>query len=235
VNEPLDAVPTPAADPHALWLSQLAHDLRNQLAPMRTATQMLQLGRLEADRQREMLDMLERQIQRIVQMLDDLSEYGRLRAGQPGSTRERIDLGVLVDSALGECGRRIAAAGQQLADVPSEQRLPVVVERQRVVQCLIRLLDNASRFTPKGGRVEVEVDRDGAMARVRVRDSGQGIEPERLQSIFDIPVKGRSSSGLGISLMLARACATAHDGTLEARSAGPGLGSEFELRLPLAE
>lgn len=220
------------ADPQALWLSQMAHDLRNQLAPMRTATQMMQVGKLDPARQREMLDLLERQIQRIVRMLDDLAEYGRQRAGMQ-RPRERHDLAILIDTALGECGRRIAAAGQRFEQRMPEQRMPLQAERQALVQLFVRLLDNASRFTPEDGLIELDVSLEGGEAEVRVRDSGAGIEPERLESIFELPLKGRSGGGLGISLLLARDCAQRHGGTLVAHSDGPGRGSEFMLRLPL--
>ena len=221
------------ADPQGLWLSQMAHDLRNQLAPMRTATQMMQLGKLDPGRQREMLDLLERQIQRLVSMLDDLAEFGKQRAGLLPE-RERHDLAILIDTALGECGRRIVAAGQRFEQRMPEQRMPLLAERQPLVQLFIRLLDNASRFTPEGGLIELDVALENGQAEVRVRDSGAGIEAERLASIFELPLKGRSGGGLGISLMLARACAQRHGGTLEARSEGPGHGSEFVLRIPLA-
>jgi signal transduction histidine kinase len=219
-------------------LGQLAHDLRNQLAPMRTATQMLQLGRLEPERQREMLDMLERQILRLVRMLDDVSEYGRLRSGANGTMRERHDLGMLVDSALGDRGRHIAAAGQRLEQRMPDRRIPVLVERQGMVQLFVRLLDNANRFTPEGGLIEVDVAVAEGTAEVRIRDSGAGIEADRLESIFELPVKGRSAgtlAGLGISLALARGCAVAHGGSLVAHSEGPGRGSEFVLRLPVLD
>jgi signal transduction histidine kinase len=229
--------PAGSAQAEGAWLRQLAHDLRNQLAPMRTATQMLQLGKLEPERQREMLDMLERQILRLVRMLDDLDEYGKVRAGAPGAARERIDLAMLVDTALGECGRHLAAAGQQLDQRMPEQRVPVEVERQRMVRLITRLLDNAHRFTPQGGTITLEVRPLDGHAEVHVRDNGAGIDADRMSTIFDLPLRGRTVSklgGLGISLALARACAEAHGGSLEAHSDGPDKGSEFVLRIPLA-
>lgn len=221
------------ADPQALWLSQMAHDLRNQLAPMRTATQMLQLGKLDPVRQREMFDLLERQIQRLVSMLDDLAELGRQRAGMRRPP-ERHDLAILIDTALGECGRRIAAAGQRFEQRMPDRRMPLVAERQAMVQLFVRLLDNAHRFTPEGGLIELEVSLQDGQAEIRVRDSGAGIDPDQLESIFELPVRGRSGGGLGISLLLARACAQRHGGSLVAHSEGAGRGSEFVLRLPLA-
>ena len=222
---------TDAIDP---WLSKLSHDLRNQLAPMRTATQMLQLGGVDAVRQREMLDLIERQILRMARMLEDVSELGRARDAHAEPIRERLDLAMLVDTALGECGRHIAAASQQLDyDVP-ERRLPLLGDRQRLSRSILRLLDNAQRFTPAGGRIAIRIETEAGWASLSISDSGAGIEPERLEEIFELPSTRRESTGLGLSLHLARACAHAHGGTLAASSGGTGRGSRFVLRLPLA-
>ena len=216
----------------ASWLSKLAHDLRNQLSPMRTATQLLQTGRLEPERQAEMLDMIERQVQRMVRMLDDLAEYGRLAVHVP--KLEKLTLDYVIDSALGEFGRTLRASGHTFELHLPEARIPIVGERARLMQMFLRLLDNAVRFTPPGGSIVVIAEARDGFAETIVRDTGAGLEPHRLQSIFTLPEGPRSSEGLGISLLLARECAQAHGGTLEVRSAGPGLGSEFIVRLPLA-
>ena len=137
----------------ASWLSQLSHDLRNQLSPVRTATQLLQIGRLEPERQAEMLEMIERQVQRMVGMLDDVAEYGRLGARPP--TPEHLHLDYLIDSALGECGQRLRAAGHRFELQLPDARLPITGDRGRLVHMFLRLLDNAIRFTPDGGRIVV--------------------------------------------------------------------------------
>jgi signal transduction histidine kinase len=216
------------------WLGKLGHDLRNQLAPIRTATQMLQLGGLDPVRQREMLDLQERQVLRMVRMLDDVAELGRLAGPVPVEAGEGLDLGILVDTALGEVGRHLVAASLTLEQDVPERRLPLRGDRKRLVQALIRLLDNARRFTPEGGRVGVRIVVDGAVAAVHVSDTGVGIESRRHAEIFALPRERRDAEGLGISLLLARACAVDHGGTLEVTSAGTDQGSEFVLRLPLA-
>jgi signal transduction histidine kinase len=216
------------------WLGKLGHDLRNQLAPIRTATQMLQLGGLDPVRQREMLDLQERQVLRMVRMLDDVAELGRLAGPVPVEAGEALDLGILVDTALGEVGRHLVAASLTLEQDVPERRLPLRGDRKRLVQALIRLLDNARRFTPAGGRVGVRIVVDGSVAAVHVSDTGAGIEPGRHAEIFALPRERRDAEGLGISLLLARACAVDHGGALEVTSAGTGQGSEFVLRLPLA-
>lgn len=228
-------VPIPAAfEPVEPWLGKLSHDLRNQLAPMRTATQMLQLGGLDPARQREMLDLLERQVLRTARMLDDVSELGRSRDPGHAPGRERLDLSILLDTAVGEIGRHIVAASQQLEHQVPDARIPVLGERERLLRTILRLLDNAHRFTPAGGSIALHIEVGPEVASLHVRDSGAGIAPERLESIFELPRERRESAGLGISLHLARACAHAHGGTLTVTSAGPGGGSEFVLQLPLA-
>ena len=215
----------------AAWLAKLSHDLRNQLSPMRTATQLLQSGRLDPARHAEMLDLIERQVQRMARMLDDVSEYGRL--ADDGARREIVDLGFVLDSAVGDCGPKLRAAGHVLDHQLPETRLPIFGERRRLVQMFVRVLDNAIRFTPPGGRIALQVGVSDGMAEVVVRDAGSGIDTARLDEIFRLPEAPRSAEGLGISLLLARASAHAHGGTLEARSAGPGQGAEFVARLPL--
>lgn len=225
----------PAATPASVeaWLGKLSHDLRNQLAPMRTATQMLQLGAIDPTRQREMLDLIERQVLRMARMLEDVSELGRASAGSGEPVRERLDLAILVDTALGECGRHIAAASQQLDYEVPERRLPVLGDRLRLSRSILRLLDNAHRFTPTGGRIAIRIVVDEDWSSLHVSDDGVGIEAARLDEIFELPSSRRESVGLGLSLHLARACAQAHGGTLTASSAGTDRGSEFVMRLPL--
>ena len=116
-----------------------------------------------------------------------------------------------------------------------DRRLPLVGERARLVQMFARLIDNAVRFTPPGGRIALRVAAHGGQAEVTLRDTGPGIDPARFDDIFALPDGPRSSEGLGLSLLLARACAEAHGGTLEARARASGDGAEFVVRLPLAE
>jgi signal transduction histidine kinase len=213
------------------WLGKLSHDLRNQLSPMRTATQLLQSGRLDASRQAEMLDLIERQVQRMARMLDDVSEYGHL--ADSNVRREALDLGFLLDSAIGDCGPKLRAAGHGLEQDVPQAPMPLLCERRRMVQMFVRLIDNAVRFTPPGGRIALRARVHDGVAEVTLRDGGSGIEPARLDEIFRLPEASRSAEGLGISLLLARACAEDHGGSLQARSAGQGEGAEFVVQLPL--
>jgi signal transduction histidine kinase len=225
----------PGIDQVAIWLARLGHDLRNQLAPMRTASQFLLSRNVDPERQREMLEMLDRQVGRLTDMLDDLSELGQCIAPPAERKMQDLDLGILVDSAVGQCARHLAAAGLAFEQHMPDRRLPVRGERQCLIQAIVRLLDNARRFSAQGGSVNLAIEVEHEFGVVRVRDPGSGIDPERLETIFALPECSRRSERLGISLLLARACAHAHGGSLEARSEGAGRGSEFVLRLPLAK
>lgn len=217
------------------WLGRLSHDLRNELVPLRTATDLLALGRLEPDRQREMVAMIERQTRRLVRMLDDVSEYGRLLSGATAPASEPVDLALVVDNAVGAIDARLRGAGHtldlRLSDAPAQVR----GDARRLTQLLQRLLDNAIRFTPQGGRLTLTLSVSQDQASLDVADSGPGIAEERFESIFSPPLEQRESDGLGISLMLARAWARDHGGELVALPASADGGARFRLRLPLAQ
>jgi len=214
------------------WLAKLSHDLRNQLSPMRTATQLLQSGRLDGERQAEMLQMIERQVQRMVRMLDDLSEYGRLPVLQ--LKRERVPLDYAIDVALAEVGKRLTEAGHALVFEPPAERIVVEGDRGRLAALFVRLLDNAIRFTPAGGVISIDVAKEGMEAVARVRDGGPGLGDDRFDAMFALPDAPRASENLGISLLLVRAAAEAHGGSVHAHTL-PGRGAELAVRLPLAE
>ena len=209
-------------------MGKLSHDLRNQLAPMRTATQLLMSGRLDPERQSEMLQMVDRQVVRMARMLDDLAEYGRLQAGINTARRERLDAGILVDTALGECGARLRAAGLTLDSVLPEQRVPIDGERQRLVQAIVRLPTTRSASRPQCRSSCVGAD----SKRADTWPQRYGIEPSACSRSSNCP-RPRASEHLGLSLLLARRCAEDHGGGLEARSEGPGRGSRFVMSLPL--
>lgn len=238
-NGPPDASAAPPHEreaplPLMTWLGKLGHDLRNQLAPMRTASQLLLSGRLDPARQGEMLETIDRQIQRMVRMLDDLTEFGRLQSGAQPLRRNPIDLAVVIDSALRQCEVRLQASGLTLdRDVP-DRPLMVEGDQQCLIQTLVRLLDNALRMTPSPGRIALAVRVSGDQVEIAVRDSGRGIAPDKLDAIFTLPDGPRAADGLGISLLLARACAQQHGGDLTAHSEGDARGSTFALRLPLS-
>lgn len=234
-NSSADAAPEREPPPHLMiWLGKLGHDLRNQLAPMRTASQLLLSGRLDTSRQGEMLETIERQIQRMVRMLDDLSEFGRLQAGGQPLRRHPTDLAVVIDSALRQCAARLQGSGLTLERNVPDRPLMVEGDQQRLIQTLARLLDNALRMTASPGHIVLSVSVSGDQVDVAVRDSGRGIASDKLDAIFTLPDGPRAADGLGISLLLARACAQQHGGDLTVQSDGDAKGSTFVLRLPLS-
>jgi signal transduction histidine kinase len=217
------------------WLGKLSHDLRNQLAPMRTAAQLLLSKRLDPVRQDEMLETIDRQIQRMVRMIDDLSEFGRLQTGSTGLRREPVDLAVVIDAALAHCADRIRASGLVLVREIPDRPLMIEGDQTTLIQTLSRLIDNALKATSAPGSITIAVSVEDPWIDTRVIDTGRGLVPEQLDAIFSLPEGPRSAGSLGISLLLARAAAERHDGELRARSEGESRGSEFVLRLPLSK
>ncbi|MCK7593265.1 sensor histidine kinase [Pseudomarimonas salicorniae] len=216
------------------WLSRLSHDLRNELVPLRTATDLLGRGRLDPEGQREMVGMIDRQTRRLVRMLEDLSEYGHALAHHTSPRRERHELALIIDNALGQVEGAARAAGHDLAAELPDDPLEVDGDANRLTTLLRRLLDNALRFTPAGGRIRLRLRREGDQAVLTVADSGPGIpEPER-EAAFGPPLEQRDATGLGLSLTLARRCAEDHGGSLRAEQDPDLGGAALILTLPLA-
>jgi signal transduction histidine kinase len=223
------------------FLAMLAHELRNPLGAIANASYLLeQLGAGERDeRMAKPVAIIRRQIQHLVRMVDDLLDVSRITRGKVELRREPLDLGEVLQHAV-EAARPLAATKSQslrmdLAGPP----LPVEGDATRLEQVFSNLLRNALKFTEEGGRVEVSAHRDGE-AVVRVRDDGIGISADLLPRIFDLFAQGeqgldRAGAGLGIGLTLVRSLVEMHGGRVEARSEGPGRGSEIEVRLPLVD
>ena len=217
------------------WLGRLSHDLRNELVPLRTATDLLSTGRLDADSQREMLAMIDRQTRRLVRMLDDVSEYGRLLSPPPVKRVEVVDLALVIDNAVGAAETRLQASGLRL-DLELPADLPAVRgDAQRYTQLLQRLLDNAARFSPAGGCIRIRVDAAPSALRLSVIDSGPGIPAAEQEAVFAPLREQRSAEGLGLSLLLARACARDFGGDLQAGPGHGGTGACLVWQVPLAE
>jgi signal transduction histidine kinase len=227
------------------FLAMLAHELRNPLGAIANASYLLeQLGAGDRDeRLAKPVAIIRRQIQHLVRMVDDLLDVSRITRGKVELRREPLDLGEVLQHAV-EAARPLAASkGQSLRMKLAGPPLPVVGDATRLEQVFSNLLRNALKFTDEGGNVEVSARRDGegagAEAVVRVRDDGIGIPADLLPRIFDLFAQGeqgldRAGAGLGIGLTLVRSLVEMHGGRVEARSDGPGRGSEIEVRLPLA-
>jgi PAS domain S-box-containing protein len=220
------------------FLATLAHELRNPLAPIRSGLAVLSSAPDAAITAR-VHGIMERQLAQMVRLIDDLLDLSRVTRGAIELRRERVSAAAVVAAALETSRPALDAAGLEVhVDVP-EAPVWLDADATRVAQILTNLLGNASKFTPRGGRVEVRAgSAQGGTAEIEVVDTGVGIEPERLQHVFEMFVRGPESAsqgGLGIGLTLGRHLAELHGGTLHAESAGLSRGSRFVLRLPCAD
>lgn len=224
------------------FLAILGHELRNPLAPLRNGLQILNLIGSKEIAAQQIQEMMARQLESLARLVDDLLDIRRVTQGQIELQLERSDLKLVVMRSVEGCRSFVDANGHRLdLDLPPG---PVMVDADavRLIQVISNLLNNAAKFTPRGGniRLTVAADRDLGQAVIRVRDNGRGIAPEMLTRIFDLYAQADSSAsraegGLGIGLTLARRVVELHGGTLDAQSAGLGHGSEFVIRLPLAK
>ncbi len=222
------------------FFATLGHELRNPLAPIRNAVHVIgKVGEGEREFARAK-DILERQVRHMTHLLDDLLDVGRLTAGKISLRKERMDLVDLVRATIEERRPDAVAAGLTLTASLPERPLWMLADPTRIAQSVANLLVNAVKFTPRGGHVAVTLAPEpGGTAAVVVSDDGVGIEPDMLDRLFEPFSQAdrsldRSRGGLGLGLSLVRSFADMHGGSVSARSDGPGKGSEFTLRLPLA-
>ena len=220
-----------------VFLGMLAHELRNPLAAITTAVEVLHRS-APADAQR-MTNVIRRQTSGLARMVDDLLDVSRVTLGKIQLADEPLILGETVARAVDSVRDAALRAGLTIElSVPPEP-VWLVGDATRLEQVLTNLLTNAIKFTPAGGRIAISAGREGAEAIIRVRDTGVGIERALLPKVFDLFVQGdtsldRSKSGLGIGLALVRQVVQLHGGRVSASSAGPGAGSEFVVHLPAA-
>jgi len=218
------------------FLATLAHELRNPLAPIRFALENLKAGTPPAIAARAR-DVIERQIGQLVRLVDDLLDVSRITANKIHLRRESHELTRLMATAV-ESITPLAKAADQTLEVrlPSAQ-VRVSGDGARLVQVFSNILNNAVKFTPRGGRIWFTADQQANEAVVRIRDTGIGIAPDVLPRVFDMfeqaaPVLDRSTGGLGIGLTLARRLVEMHEGRIDIRSPGTGQGTDVEIRLP---
>src|SRR5690606_22958706 len=218
------------------FLATLAHELRNPLAPLRNGLQVLQMDEQVSPAARRVHEMMERQIDQMVHLVDDLLEVSRITRGQIELRRRSVSVQTVVEHAIETSRPAIEASHHQLAmELPAEP-LWLDADPMRLAQVFSNLLNNAARYTPAGGRIAVSACREGDGVVVAVRDTGVGIAAENLTRVFEMFVQGdrTQAGGLGIGLALVRALVEMHGGRVEARSEGAGRGSEFAVSLPLA-
>ena len=219
------------------FLAMLAHELRNPLAPIRNASSILRLaapapGDLERAR-----SVIEQQVGHLTRLIDDLLDVSRITRGKIALKRRPIDLVDVIDRSVASCRPIFERAGIELDVEVKGASLGVDGDATRIEQILTNLLNNAAKFTPAAGHVRLSAAREGGWIELRVVDDGVGIEPAMLPRIFDLFAQAdrsleRTQGGLGIGLTLVRRLAEMHDGSVEARSDGDGLGAEFVVRFP---
>jgi PAS domain S-box-containing protein len=222
------------------FLATLAHELRNPLAPITNALEILRLKDPGDPEMRWTRDVIDRQVRQMTRLVDDLLDVARITRAKIALRRERVALAAVVHGAVEAARPSIEASGHELQVSLPDAPVWLDADPTRLTQVLLNLLNNAAKYTPRGGRIEVEASADGHHALVNVRDTGIGIAPEHVGKLFEmfsqvVPALERSQGGLGIGLALARGLVELHGGTIEARSRGPGHGSEFVVRLPVAE
>lgn len=222
------------------FLATLAHELRNPLSPMRTAVEILRGHGSDPEAAGQALSVLDRQLNLMVRLVDDLLDISRITRGKIDLVRSPVDLDNLLQRAI-ESTRPIFRENEHKLTYqrPIGESLSVDGDPIRLEQIFANLLNNAAKFTPSGGVVTVEISCDAHQAAVRIRDTGIGIASDVLPRVFDPFVQGerridRARGGLGIGLSLVKRLVELHGGEVEAFSAGPGQGSEFVVRLPLA-
>jgi len=226
------------------FLAMLAHELRNPLAPMRNA---LQIMRLKANREvprpedeaiHAASGMMERQVGQMVRLVDDLLDVSRISRGKIELRRERIDLLSAVHHAVEAARPQCKSMDHTLTVTVPPKPIFLNADPTRLAQVLGNLLNNACKYTDNGGQMHLTIEREGNQAVIRLRDNGIGIAADQLPRIFEMFVQvdhasTKAQGGLGIGLTLVKNLAEMHNGTVEARSDGLGKGSEFVVRLPM--
>ena len=229
-----------AAQRKDAFLSTLSHELRNPLAPIANALQIVRMSAPQpAAEVAYALKVIERQAHLLERLVDDLLDLTRVGAGKVQLQLEPAALQDLVASAVEDAGELIRRRSHQVDLVMGQEPVRVEVDRARMHQVLVNLLANAAKYTPAGGRIWVKAALEGEEAVVRIEDNGVGIPTEMLPRIFDLftqveSSRGHSQGGLGIGLSLVKELVSLHGGSVQVRSDGPGKGAEFTVRLPLA-
>ncbi|MFL6579823.1 MAG: MASE1 domain-containing protein [Burkholderiales bacterium] len=219
------------------FLAMLSHELRNPLAPMVNALALMR--KLPPNRHPQLLGIIERQVAHLSHIVDDLLDVSRITRGKILLQKAVVDLNDIVSRALDASRALIEAHGHALESQFFGEPLFVNVDATRISQVVLNLINNAVKYTPAGGRIAISVSRESGRAVFKVRDSGIGIGAELLPKVFDLFMQGdraldRSEGGLGIGLTIARRIIEMHGGSIDASSSGPGQGSEFAVRIPLA-
>ncbi len=219
------------------FLAMLAHELRNPLAPIRTATELLSRTLPPEDRNRATADLVKRQVAHLTRLVDDLLDVSRITQGRIQLQHEPLELAPIILQAIEASDPLLRERRHAVRRVLDPQPLYVRGDAARLMQCMTNLLTNAAKYTDPGGAIRIELAASHDQAVITVHDNGIGIAPDLLPSIFDLFVQSarsldRSDGGLGIGLSVVQRLVRMHGGEVRANSPGPGMGATFEIRLP---
>jgi signal transduction histidine kinase len=227
-----------ANDAKDQFLAMLAHELRNPLAPIQIATQLIGHSRASPADLEQAREVVDRQVRHLARLLDDLLDVSRITRGKIELRKESVDLATVVATALEASRPLIETRGHTLAVSLPEDPVQLEADPIRLAQVITNLLNNAAKYTPSHGHIHVGATLEGRHVVLRVRDDGIGMAPELVARAFDLFMQGDRSlahaeGGLGIGLTIVRTLVELHGGTVSATSDGPGWGSEFVVRLPI--
>src|SRR6478752_4092943 len=219
------------------FLAMLSHELRNPLAPIRTAVEVIRRVAPPDPTLTMAREAVERQVGHLVRLVEELLDVSRISEGRISLKKEQIELARVITHSIETARPLIESRGQQLAVRMPRSPVWVFGDGVRLAQVVANLLNNSAKYTPEGGRIEISASAHEGQALIEVRDNGEGIDAQLLPRVFDLFVQGqrsldRSQGGLGLGLTLVRRLVELHQGRVEAASAGPGRGSNFRIFLP---
>ncbi|HEY2292718.1 MAG TPA: ATP-binding protein [Thermoanaerobaculia bacterium] len=221
------------------FLAMLSHELRNPLAPIKNALSVMRLSGASEPPLDWARTVVERQVSHLTRLVDDLLDVSRIAVGKITLQRKPLEISQVVTAAVEASRPLIDSRGHWLTVVVPQEPILIEGDLTRLSQTLTNLLNNAAKYTPSGGEIRLTAGEEEGMAVIRVRDTGVGIPAGLLPKVFELFTQGeraldRAEGGLGIGLTLAQRLVKLHGGSIEALSEGPGQGSEFVVRLPLA-
>ncbi len=220
------------------FLAMLAHELRNPLAPILNAVTIMTMTENDRETQQWAYEVIDRQVRHLSNLVDDLLDVSRITQGKVALTKAPLMVSSFINAAVESSRPLIDVRRHKLDVMVYGEPARVCGDLTRLSQVVLNLLNNAAKFTPEGGRIELIVESDKNLCRIRVRDNGEGIAPETLPRVLDLFAQGsrsldRSQGGLGVGLTLVKRLVKMHGGTVVAHSDGPGKGSQFLVQMPL--
>jgi PAS domain S-box-containing protein len=222
------------------FLAMLAHELRNPLSAISSAAILAQQPHFSEQDRRWTQEVIQRQVKHLSRLIDDLLDISRITRGKIQLRQELLDAGVIIEQAVESVRPLIEERGHHLELIMSPGGLPIMGDGTRVEQIVVNLLTNAAKYTEAGGIIRLTAQQLGTEVIIRIRDTGVGIAPEKISEMFELFAQGdrslaRSEGGLGIGLTLVKRLTEMQGGSVSGQSEGPGKGSEFVVRLPLAQ